>query len=256
MTFKPVKSVAKAIQILELLIKHSSENKVLTLSDVHASTGILPATAHNLLKTLEHCGYAQRRAHGQYSEGERCYTLLRTGGIIRKLKETSTPIIEQTVNDLNESLLLVSIVNGKRVELIRKLATDDTTKAPNWKADEHIYQMRTTRVILAWFSLEQLHFFIERAGLPSTKDWPECENSLKGLTRELELIRHKGGCNDNNTHPSSFVAIAVPILSSTNEIIGSLGCYAPRSRTDMARATGIFQLMQDCANRIQTQLFS
>jgi DNA-binding IclR family transcriptional regulator len=251
MSYPTVKSVVKALQILEMLIEHSAQNKVLTLADVREATGILPSTARNLLRTLEECGYAQRRSHGSYEEGERCHSMLRTGGIIRKLREVSTPIIEQTSRDLSESLLLVSIFKGNRLELVRRQAVDDRKSGLIWQDNSTPYQLRTTRVILAWFSPEQLSFFIERNGLPPEGDWPECRGCLEGLEGELKQIRFKGGCNEQH---GQLAAIAVPILSSSNEVLASIGCYAPLERTDVARAAGIFSLMQICADRIRDEL--
>jgi DNA-binding IclR family transcriptional regulator len=251
MAYQTVKSVTKALKILELLIGRSADNRVLTLAEVEKATGILPATARNLLRTLEECGYVHRRAHGQYEEGERCYNLLRSGGIIRKLREISTPIIERTCRDLSESLLLVSIVNGNRLELIRSQTEDDRMERPSWQANADLYRMRTTRAILAWFSSEQLSFFVERNGLPAADEWPECANTLEGLKNELKVIRRQGGCNDRQ---GGFAALAVPILTGANEVVASLGCYAPLERTDMARATGIFKMIQDCAGLIRDQL--
>ena len=53
MAYQTVKSVKKALSILELLVEQSLDNKYLTLADISQSTGILPVTAHNLLRTLE-----------------------------------------------------------------------------------------------------------------------------------------------------------------------------------------------------------
>tara|TARA_B100001971_G_scaffold186646_1_gene186742 strand:+ start:9470 stop:10249 length:780 start_codon:yes stop_codon:yes gene_type:complete len=251
MAYPTVQSVTKALKILELLIERSAENKALTLADIHRECDILPVTARNLLRTLEECGYAKRRSHGQYEEGERCYSVLRTGGIIRKLREISAPVVKDTSEDLGESLVVVSILNGHRIEIIRHQAKDDRAKSPDATDNTRPYQMRTTRAILAWFHSEPLNDFIEHSGLPSIEDWPECSGSLNGLKQELSNIRRRGGCNDQR---SSFAAIAVPILTSNNEVIASIGCYAPLERTDLARATGIFKLMQNCAQQIRELL--
>jgi DNA-binding IclR family transcriptional regulator len=171
--------------------------------------------------------------------------------VLRKLREVAEPVIRKTVNDLGESLLLVSIVRNKRVELLRCQAADDPLIDPQWSANENYYQMRTTRTILAWFTDEQLDDFIQTNGMPSIADWPECENSIVRLKHELSKIRSAGGCSD--AHGSS-AAIAVPILTTGNEIIASLGCYAPLTRTDKPRAAGIFKMLHDFATLIQERM--
>ncbi len=252
MGYQTVKSVIKALALLELLMDRTLENKSLALGDAARSLGIPSATARSLLRTLEECGYVRRSGHGQYEEGERCYRVFHVGGILRKLREIATPVIEQASRELGESLLLTSVINGKRVELLRLQASDDRLVNPQWHAEAEFYTMRTTRVMLAWFAPEQLAFFVERNGLPTLQEWPECENSPEGMRRELRNIRRLGGICDQQ---GGYAAIAVPILSPGKEAIASIGCYAPLERTDKARAAGLFKLLQDCAAAIGEQLY-
>lgn len=251
MAYQTVKSVKKALQILDLLTDRALENKPLTLQDVAAETGILPVTARNLLRTLEEGGYARRIGHGKYEEGERNYTRLHAGGILRQLKQTAQPLMQRKIEELGESLLLVTIIDGKRVELLRCQAPSDRLHEPEWGANEDFYRMRTTRVLLAWFREEQMEYFVHRHGLPTPEEWQECAGTQEGLAKELSRIRTAGGCCDRH---GQFAAVAVPILIGANECIASLGCYAPLARTDMARMRGIFSMLHLCAQEIREQL--
>ncbi len=251
MAYQPVKSVKKAVAILELLADRSLENRELTLGEIAEETGLLPVTARNLLRTLEECGYVSNPRHGRYAEGQRCRELFFSGGVLQRLRTVAEPLIRRSVADLGESLLLVAVVNGKRHELLRCQAADDALVNPQWHAARHSYAMRTTRAVLAWFTPAQLDFFISHNGLPSPEDWPECGASREGLLRELETIRSRGGCAERQ---GSLVAIAVPILTGSGEALASLGCYAAVARTDKPRAAGIFKMLQDCAASIRDRL--
>ncbi|MFG0250217.1 MAG: IclR family transcriptional regulator [Phycisphaeraceae bacterium JB051] len=251
MEFQPVKSVVKAFAILELLTSQTLENKTLTLSEISKATGILPVTARNLLRTLESCGYASRVSHGHYREGDRCTRLFRSEGVLRKLREVSEPLIRQTVWDLGESLLLVTMIRNRRVELLRCQADKDDLVDPKWAANEKAYQMRTTRAILAWFTDKQLDAYIQTNGLPSPEDWPECEASRSKLATELKKIRLHGGCCDVH---GGYMALAVPIMTTGNEAVASLGCYVPHARTDKPRTAGIFKMLHDCATLIEQRM--
>lgn len=253
MGYQTVKSVIKAMTILELLTEQAIENKVLTLADIAKATGILPVTARNLLRTLEECGYVRRTGHGKYEEGDQCCKLFRAEGVFRKLREVATPIMEQTVRDIGESVLLAAIVKGKRVELLRCQVPDDNLIEPQWHANAAFYQMQTTRAILAWLTTDQLKSVVDANGLPTPEDWPECAESLEGLKRELRKIRMNGGCVKQNSH---LVAIAVPVLTASNEVVASLGCYAPLSRTDKPRAAGILKMLHDSVLQLQEKLGS
>ena len=111
MGYQPVKSVMKAVAILELLANRSLENRELSLGEIAAETGLLPVTARNLLRTLEECGYVSRLRHGHYAEGPRCRELFFSGGVLRRLRTVAEPWIRQSVADLGASLLLVAIVH-------------------------------------------------------------------------------------------------------------------------------------------------
>lgn len=251
MGYQTVRSVEKAFAILELLTEQAPGEPVLTLAQIATATGILPVTARNLLRTMEACGYVDRVAHGQYREGEKCLRLFRVEGVLRRLLEVAQPLVQQTAAELGESLLLVSLVRNKRVELLRCQAQDDHMVAPQLHANEAFYQMRTTRTILAWLSPAQLASFLEHNGLPAAADWPECGGTLEGLQRALAAIRLNGGCSDEH---GGYRALAVPVLTAGNEAVASLGCYAAIDRTDRARATGIFAMLHACAQRIQSGL--
>ncbi len=251
MAYQTVKSVKKALSILELLVEQSLDNKYLTLSDISKSTGILPVTAHNLLRTLEECGYVRRSGHGRYEEGERCRLLFRSEGIYRHLREIAEPVIRHTVDELGESVLLTAIRQGRRTELLRCQTSDDRLVNPEWGANADFYSMRTTRAILAWFSKDQLDSFLNTNGLPTEAEWPECGETRTGLEKELKKIRSAGGCSD---HHGSYFAMAVPVFTESHEVVASLGCYAPLSRTDKPRATGIMTMLHGCAARIRENM--
>jgi len=251
LAYQTVKSVKKAMGILELLMEQTAENGVLTLSEIARATRLLPATARNLLRTLEECGYARRVGHGRYEEGERCNRLFRVEGVMKRLAELASPILGKAVEELGESLLLATLMRGRRVELLRCQAKDDRLVDPHWAANAHPWPMRTTRVLLAWSTEEQLGEFLGLNGYPPAAHWPECEGSPEELRRQLRKIRREGGCVDRQ---GGFMAIAVPILSGGVQIIGSLGCYAPVARTDKARAMGLFRMLHECALQVQGEL--
>ena len=248
MGYQTVKSVIKAMAILELLTGQELDRRVLTLAEIAQATGLLPVTARNLLRTLEECGYVRRSGHGRYEEGERCCRLFRSEGVLRRLREVAEPILKRTVEDLGESVLLAAIVRGRRVELLRCQAADDLLVDPQWEANANFYRMRTTRVILAWFNAEQLKAFLEENGLPQAEDWPEAVGTEERLKEELRRIRRAGGCSDRQ---GRLAALAVPVLTGGQEGVAALGCYAPLERTDKPRAAGIMSMLHDCARELQ-----
>lgn len=251
MGYETVKSVEKALSILNLLTDCAARNLPLTLPDIAEKAGIPPNIARNILRTMEKCGYARRLRHGEYQEGSRCYQLLRSTGILRRLCEVATPVVRQLEQELRESLLLVTVVNSKRVELLRVQTETDRLRHPEWHANESVYVMRTTRVMMAWFTRCQLEYFLQHNQLPHESSWPEVHGSVSNLRYELKKIRMAGGCLEE---ADGCYAIAVPVMTENNDTIASLGCYAMYDRTDRKRAQKIFELLHRKAQEITVRM--
>ena len=243
-----VKSVERALKIMELLREKSIINEFVSPREAAKAAGISTVSAYNILNTLAECGYARHSGRGKYEEGGRGALPTQGVGIMPRLRELAEPLLNEVAASGKESFLLVTLNNGKRVELLRVGGIKNSRAAVS-EANAEPYAMRTVRVILAWYKPAQLDFFIRRNGLPSKEDWPEVDESRSGLLRELKNIRERGGCCDIHLK-RGMTATAVPILLSGDEVAGSLGCYSPLKNTDRIRQKGIFLLLQEMASRI------
>ena len=246
--YQKVKSVVRALKIMELLREKSILNEFVSPREAAKAAGISPVSAYNILNTLAECGYARHSGRGKYEEGGRGALPTQGLGVMPRLRELAEPLLTGAAASGKESFLLVTVNNGKRVELLR-LGRIKNSRSAVCEANSEPYAMRTVRVILAWYNPAQLDFFIRRNGLPSKEEWPEANESRSGLLRELKGIRERGGCCDIHLK-RGMTATAVPILLSGDEVVGSLGCYSPLRETDHIRQKGIFQLLQEMASRI------
>ena len=246
--YQKVKSVERALKIMELLREKSLTNEFVSPQLAARVAGVSAVSAYNILNTLAECGYARHSGRGKYEEGGREFLPTRGGGIIPRLREAAAPLLTAAAASGKESFLLVTLNIGKRVELLR-IGRIKNSRAAVCEANSEPYAMRTVRVVLAWYNPAQLDFFIRRNGLPSIEDWPEVKESRFGLLRELKGIRERGGCCDIHLR-RGMTATAVPILLPGDEAIGSLGCYSPLRDTDRIRQRGLFQLLQEMAVQI------
>ena len=246
--YQKVKSVVRALKIMELLREKSILNEFVSPGEAARAAGISPVSAYNILNTLEECGYVRHCGRGKYEEGWKGSLPVLGAGVMPRLREFAEPLLKEAASSGKESFLLVTVNNGKRVELLR-LGRIKNSRSAVYEANAEPYAMRTVRVILAWYKPAQLDFFIRRNGLPGREDWPEANETRSGLLRELRNIRKNGGCCDIH-RKRGLTATAVPILLPGDEVIGSLGCYSPISSTDFIRQKGIFLLLQEFASRI------
>ena len=251
MAYQKVQSVIRALKIMELLREKSLRNEFVSPSEAAEAAGTSRITAYNILNTLAECGYVRHTARGRYEEGSRGSLLVLGTGITPLLREAARPLMEQAAAVGRESFVLATLHNARRVELLR-IGRIKNTRSATFEANEKLYSMRTTRVMLAWYKQHQLDYFIRHNGLPQIRDWQETNGTRNGLKTELARIRENGGCND--IHESVKLAVvAVPVFFG-NEIIASLGCYSPVNQTSSERQKGIFWLLQDCAEKINQTL--
>lgn len=70
-----VQSVVRALEIVRYTVESSQG---LHLNDIVQKCNLKPPTAHNLLRTLVHCGYISKAGDGRYIGGPALYELSRT----------------------------------------------------------------------------------------------------------------------------------------------------------------------------------
>jgi len=250
--YQKVKSVIRAIKIMELLREKSILNEYVSPQEAARAAGISSVSAYNNLNTLEECGYVRHSGRGKYEEGWKGSQTLLGAGVMPQLRSLAEPLLKEAASSGKESFLLVTLNNGKRVELLRIGKIKNNSRAV-FEANAEPYAMRTVRAILAWYRPAQLDFFIRRNGLPTKEDWPEVRETRSGLLRELRKIRELGGCCDTHLK-RGMTATAVPVLLPGDEVIGSLGCYSPLANTDFIRQKGLFRLLQEFASGISSSL--
>ena len=250
--YQKVKSLERALRIMELLRAKSMVNEFVSPGEAAEAAGISAVSAYNILKTLESCGYVRHSGRGKYEEGGQGALPLIGSGLMPRLRRAAEPLLRRAAESGREGYLLVTLNNGRRVELLR-FGRIRNSAAATAEANSEPYAMRTVRVILAWYTPAQLDFFIRRNGLPSRDDWPEANGTRSGLLRELEKIRKAGGCCDIHVR-RELTATAVPVLLPGDEAVASLGCYSPMATTDFIRQKGIFRLLQEFAARIRETL--
>ena len=250
--YQKVKSLERALKIMELLREKSILNEYVSPREAAAAAGISAVSAYNILNTLEECGYVRRSGRGRYEEGGQGTFPLLGAGLMPRLREAARPLLTEAAAAGRESYLLVTLNNGKRAELLR-IGRIKNSRQATAEANAEPYSMRTVRVILAWYQPAQLEFFILRNGLPSVGDWPETGGTLAGLRRELRAVREQGGCCEVHVK-RGLTATAVPVLSPGDEVVASLGCYSPIKDTDALRQKGIFRLLQELAARLRDGL--
>ena len=114
-----VKSVAKCLKALDYILESALTQTDCGLSDIAAHLGEQSSTMRNILKTMEESGYVGRNG-SKYLPGAHCNGMNR----IARIAEIELNDWINRLNSMeslrNESLVIATIVNGKRIVLYRR----------------------------------------------------------------------------------------------------------------------------------------
>jgi len=246
----PVQSVRKALDLLNILAFDDVSRQGVALTELARRMGMKPNSAHNLLKTLVACGYAEQTQEGRYAAGPR----LRAVGLYNSL--TSAPAsravssaLAGLVNRLDEYAVFAALVNGQRVALGALNADRSIAVNQAVLQTASLWSTPTGRVLAAFASPGELKGVLERNG-PPEETWPEAQEDME---RELASIRRLGACVVDNPK-KDIVAFAAPVLNSQGRLLGSLGCYAPRYRCPKSSFREKFAALRDAAEALAREL--
>jgi DNA-binding IclR family transcriptional regulator len=223
----PVKSLKKALDILDLLLFRAGAEG-LSLSAIAQALGLPANTAHNLLKTMIACDYAEQtdgsryRAGGKWRQASRLHHLLAREPVFRALRETAQRI--------GESCVLATLANGDRL-VIGRAEGDRAVQVAAAVIDAgRLYNSPTGRVLVAFADPGERRSIVARHGLPGER-WDGIDDAA-GLDAAAEDIRAAGGCR---ILTQELAAVAVPVLGPEGDLLGALGAYAPRFRCPLKR---------------------
>lgn len=222
-----IQSIIKAMNIIEYLAANS--NREVALKEIANALDMDHGTCVNIIKTLASRGYVQQSApRSGYKFGYMFYKLTNTAMVHEELTKIAREDVERLGYTTNESAILSTIKNDKRIVLFYTTPNRELFVRPN--IDKSVYTANTGRVILANYSPEHIERFIIRNSLPTREEWPAIyENEQPDLEfrRKLNKIRSLGYEIDKD--PNGIVGFAAPLWRG-GHVVGSVGIYMPASR--------------------------
>lgn len=237
----PVKSVKKACDILAMLNFDDISGEGLKLSAIAKKAKMPVNTAHNILKTLTACGFAELLEYGVYTAGQRCREIRRVNSFrANKESDSLKRHLFKLANELNENVVLTVLADGKRVVLGRAIPDEQVIRIDDKSIkDPVLYSTPTGRLMTAFVSKKERDLIFEQNGKPD-KVWPEWE-------KEIREIRESGYVMMMTEQITSF---AVPLYESDTIFTGALGCHAPTFRCGCSKAASIVDVLRRSADDI------
>lgn len=234
----------RGLNILELL--SSDANRDFSLHEIATALELDKGTCSNILKTLRFRGYVTQSAPRKgYKMGYMVYRLGDSFASNEGLARLSVDTVNRLAARFNETVLLTTIRQDKRVTLYRAEADQDLIVRSSLEVPA--YRASTGRMILSYYSSEELLRFVRLHGTPKEGDW-EGITDFPTLHAELERARKRGWRVDCNRQ--HVVGLAVPVWKG-NKVVAALGIYLPESRFNEPLQAEMVNALKEAAETLR-----
>ncbi|MCD4823787.1 MAG: helix-turn-helix domain-containing protein [Phycisphaerae bacterium] len=251
----PVKSVKKALSLLNILLFEDMERHGVSLSELAKRMSMPANTAHNLLKTMAACRYVAQLTDGRYIAGPLCGEI----GKLNMLRSSeASELLATTLSDMNskidEAVVFAALIDGQRI-VLEGLNANHVVRVDDVLLISHnnIYTTPTGRVLVAFASAEEQARILSRHGLPGAL-WDDIDSEQR-LTASLDGIRSDGMCV-LTSNQNEIVAFACPVCDTAGKLLGALGCFAPIFRCPESKQKNIVAEMLRVAEAMGNTLAS
>lgn len=245
-----VNSIKKALDTLDILISGDPGRNGIALAELSRRTNIRPNTLHNILKTMLRCGYVAQNSDSSYAAGPKCDAI----GSENKFRKFADVYLKTELEKLNartgEASVFYTLRNGGRVPVLSQESNSAITVDQSKMNSFAFFSKATGRILAAFASPAELDEIIERNGLPGNL-WNNIDSKEK-LESAIAEIRKAGYLIIHEEN--GITSIAVPVLDSSDKLIGVLGCYAPAFRCPPEKHENIIQALFSSAADIRNYL--
>lgn len=220
-----VQALDRALTLLTQLAREDEAR----LTDLAASTGIAPSTAHRILMTLEQHGIvAFDEATQNWSVGVEAFRI--GSSFIRRVRiaDVGRTIMRELMERTGETANL-AIADDDQVVFIAQVETHAAIRAffrPGTRGPMHASGIG--KALLSEMSSAALERVIARRGLASFT--PKTLTATKALQRDLAATRERGWAVDDEERNVGMRCLAAPIYNIHGEAIAGVSISGPTVR--------------------------
>lgn len=222
-----IQSVDRALKLLHLI---ATAKDWIGVRELARQMNLTPPTTHNLLRTLLQNGFVE------YDPGSRQYRLglaaLRLGEgshPLALMKDFARPYLEALVHDLNETVIALTLMDGKVVVVDWIQADHPLAVTHNRGIIENPIVFASGRVLLAHQSRDVQVQFAGRENL--ARLGPGNPITLDDFLQLMTEIREAGHAETHNVTNSGIAAVGAPVFDANGHAVMAVGCSAPISRS-------------------------
>jgi len=243
-----VKSVKKAMSILELLGQHNG----MGFTEISKAMNLPNTTVHRLLKTLADKSYIRQNTEGQYFLGLGLFRL--TGKLLSQIeiRTVAKSFLEDLARKTKESINL-AVWNEDEVMCIESIPSIHSLRTEAFPGQRFlIHSTAVGKVLLAFASKEKRTRILRKIDLVGfTKNTITTSEKLR---EHLELVQKQGFAIDNEETNIGGRCMGVPIKDKMGKVIAAISISGPSARITSDRLDELTCLVKSVAKEISAAI--
>jgi len=245
-----IKSVAKALKIVELLAENGRE---MALGEIAERMKMPKSTTHGLISTLCDFGYVDQSPFtGKYKLGLRLFELGNIVAMRLEVRSVATPYIQRLVEALGETVHLTILDKGEVLYIDKQESQQSIRIASRVGARLPAHCTGVGKVLLAFLPAEERKKIILEKGLKRfTKN---TITDPEALELELARVREQGYAFDNEEFMEGLKCVAAPIRDYTGKVCAAMSVSGPVARLRGEKLERAVALVTEAAAMISAEL--
>jgi IclR family KDG regulon transcriptional repressor len=224
-----VQTIERVSRILELVAQGSQG---ISIRDLSNRLNLPKGTVHRLLSSLAYCGYIkQDSVTKNYLLGLK---ILELGNLVINqldLRKIAEPFLKELAETTKETAHMV-IMDNNEVVYIDKIETEQNfgglKMASRVGSRNFAHCCAVGKILLTYFSEEELDAMIKEKGLPKRTD-----NTIIDPARfkeHLKTVRGQGYAIDDEENEKGIRCIAAPVLDGKGKAVAAISISGPAFR--------------------------
>lgn len=245
-----MKSVKKAIEVLEALAKRENGGGITQLSK---QLNLPKSTIHQILSTFKSARFVEQNPEDrQYHLGLRIFEL---GNIVQsqlQLRKIAHPYLYDLSRKTNETSYLV-VLEGKRIVYIDCVESTARLRAhPVFGDRVPLHCTGVGKAIMAFLPEVKIHEIIYEDGLERFTENTITDPQL--LQQELKKVRKRGYAIDNIEHEEGIRCVGAPIRNHRKEVFAAISVSGPSQRFNPPRIQTMAKLVIETGEEISRRM--
>lgn len=246
---KTIKSVEKAVQVLDLLAKHPSG---LNATEIANYMEQRVSGVFHLLTTLHELGLIQQDQTKRYKLGLKLWQLgmrvIEEEGLASRL----TPFLKDLRNKTGETANLTVLYGNEILYIGQESSANLLQSFTQLGATAPLHCTGSGKLLLAYMDDDKKDHVL--SALRLTSYTPNTITSKSKLKAELENIRQNGIAYDHEEREKNVNCIGAPIFGYFNEVVACLSISGPSSRFTPKNQQIWTKILKDIAHKASRQL--